>query len=237
MLLFNFLTITIFSCFFADSTVQNKIIFFHDSFENLNNWKTFQFSSDKKPTDYNIITENENHYLKILSDTSASGLISKFKFNPVKYPLLKWKWKINNVIPNAVGKTKEGDDYPIRIFVMFEKDSSEISFWEKIEKSVIKLLSGYELPYKSLCYVWANSISDTSNYFSPYTDDVMIVCKQSGSEKCNLWIEEKVNIIEDYQKHFKEKVPAIACVAIMGDTDNTNSSTQSFLNYIKISKK
>ena len=117
---------------------------------------------------------------------------------------------------------------------MFEKNSSEISFWEKIEKSAIKLLSGYEPPYKSLCYVWTNSNADTSNYFSPYTNDVMIICKQYGSEKCNLWIEEHANIVEDYQKYFKEEVPSIACIAIMNDTDNTNSQSISYLESIEI---
>ena len=234
MLLFNFLTIIIFSCFFADSTIQDETFFFFDSFANLNNWEAFQFSSGKKPTKFKIIKENETNCLQIKSDSSASGLISKIKFNPSEYPLLKWQWKVSNTIANADGKTKEGDDYPLRIFVMFEKDSSEISFWEKIEKSAIKLLSGYEPPYKSLCYVWANSIADTSHYFSPYTDDIMIVCKQSGSEKCNLWIEEQANIAEDFQKYFKEEVPSIACIAIMSDTDNTNSQSISYLESIEI---
>jgi hypothetical protein len=237
MLLFNFFTLAIFSCFFADSIVQNEIIFFHDTFKNLNGWEKFQFSSGKKQTNYSIFTENDQNYLQIISDSSASGLISKYKFNPIEYPLLKWKWKINNIIPNANGKTKKGDDYPLRIFVMFEKDSSEISFWEKLQNSALKFLSGYVPPYKSLCYVWANSNSDTLHYFSPYTDDVMIICKQSGAEKCSQWIEEQVNIVDDYKKYFEEEVPSIACIAIMGDSDNSNSYTQSFINFINISKK
>jgi DUF3047 family protein len=217
-----------------DSTLQNNKVFFYDSFENLNNWESFQFSSGKKPTEYKIITENDNHCLQIKSDLSASGLICKTKFNPNEYPLLKWKWKVNNIIPSTSGNTKEGDDYPLRIFVMFEKDSSQISFWKKLEKSAIRLISGYEPPYKSLCYVWANTKSDTSAYFSPYTDDVMIICKQSGSDSCNQWIENQVNIVEDYKKYFDKKVPSIACIAIMGDTDNTESQTLSYIDFLEI---
>ncbi len=88
----------------------------------------------------------------------------------------------------------------------------------------------------SLCYVGANSETDSSLYCSPYTDDVMIICKQSGSQNCNHWIEEQVNIVEDFKNYFDEDIPAVACVVIMGDTDNTQSTTQSFLNYIEISK-
>jgi len=221
-------------CLFVDPIYKNTSVFFYDTFENFNNWKSFQFSSGKKPTDYDIINKDQKHYLQIKSDSSASGLICKTKFNPNHYPLLKWNWKVNNIIPNADSKIKAGDDYPLRIFVMFEKDSSEISFWDKIINSAVELVSGYEPPYKSLCYVWANSKSDSSNYFSPYTEDVMIIPKQSGADNCKQWIVEQVNIVRDYKKYFKEEIPPIACLALLGDTDNTISQTTSFIDYIEI---
>jgi len=156
MPILNLITIILFLNFSPESTIIGNTIFFYDSFENLNNWESFQFSSGKKPTDYKVISIENGSCLQIKSDSSASGLICKTKFSPTEYPLLNWKWKVNNIISNASGKTKKGDDYPLRIFVMFEQDSSEISFWEKIEKSAAKLISGYEPPHKSLCYVWAN---------------------------------------------------------------------------------
>lgn len=215
------------------NTHQN-FTFFFDSFENLEYWESFQFSSGKKPTEFKIITEDEISCLQISSDSSASGIICKRKFNPNNYPLLKWKWKISNTIPNADGKTKEGDDYSLRIFVMFEKDSSQISFWEKIERSAVKLISGYEPPYKSLCYVWGNSEKRNSPYLSPYSDDVMIIPIQSGSKNCNHWIEESVNFVKDFKKYFEEEAPSIACIAISGDTDNTRSQSISYLESIEI---
>jgi len=221
-------------CLFVESMHKNTSVFFYDTFENLNNWKTFQFSSGKKLTDYKIINKDQNHYLQIKSDSSASGLICKTKFNPNINPLLKWKWKVENIIPNADGKTKAGDDYPIRLYVMFEQDSTQISFWSKLEKEAAKLITGYEPPYKSLCYVWANSDSDTKNYFSPYTEDVMIIPIQIGTENCNQWITEQINIVEDFKKYFEEEIPNIAYLALLGDTDNTKSQTSSYIDFIEI---
>ena len=127
-----------------NSTSHLNSVFFYDSFENLNNWDSFQFSFGKKPTDYKITSVENENCLQIKSDSSASGLVCKYNFNPTQYPLLKWIWKVSNIIPNANGKIKEGDDYPVRIFVMFEKDSTEISLWEKIQDTAIKLISGYD---------------------------------------------------------------------------------------------
>ena len=217
----------------AAKPIVNPMLF-SDPCENLDNWEILRFSSGTKDTEYKIVLENNETYLKIKSDSSASGLICKNKFNANEYPILKWKWKIENIIPNADGKTKEGDDYPLRIFVMFEKDSSEITFWEKLKKSAIKLITGYDPPYKSLCYVWANSESETPAYYSPYTDDVKIICLQAGSEKCMEWFEEKVNIVDDYKKYFEEDPPANAKLAIMGDTDNTMSSVISNIDEISL---
>ena len=234
MYLLNLLLTVFYLSIFTQTTLQYPDVFFYDSFRNLNKWKTFQFSKDKKPTKFEILTDNKNSYLQIRCDSSASGLICKTKLNPNHYSLLKWKWKVENIIPNTDGKIKDGDDYAIRLYVMFEQDSTQISFWSKLEKQAVKLITGYEPPYKSLCYVWANSGSDSLNYFSPYTDDVMIIPKQFGKENCNQWITEQINIVEDFEKYFKQEIPTIACLAILGDTDNTESQTISYIDDIEI---
>jgi len=234
MHLLNILTTVFLFSIFAHATLQNSSACFYDTFDNLNNWKTFLFSSGKKPTDYKIINKDQNHYLQMKSDSSASGLICKTKFNANINPILKWKWKVENIIPNADGKTKAGDDYAIRLYVMFEQDSNEISFWSKLEKEAAKLITGFEPPYKSLCYVWANSESDSIAYFSPYSEDVLIIPKQSGTDHCKQWIAEQINIVKDYKKYFKEEIPTNACIALLGDTDNTKSKTTSFIDYIEI---
>jgi len=61
----------------------------------------------------------------------------------------------------------------------------------------------------------------------------MIILEQ-GASKAGTWQKEEVNIIQDYQKSFGEKPPAVASIAIMNDSDNTKEKSVSFIDYLEI---
>ena len=60
-------------CFFVEAIPQNSSTFFYDSFDNLNNWETFTFSSGKKPTEFNVINEQNNFFLYYLKKNLYYG--------------------------------------------------------------------------------------------------------------------------------------------------------------------
>lgn len=102
-----------------------------DEFENLDKWKPLNFEKIEKHTQYSIDKGNPHgSYLKAESDNSASGLIWEKSFNVNESPLLQWKWKVSNIYSKGNAKEKSGDDYPIRIYVMFEYDPKSAGFWE-----------------------------------------------------------------------------------------------------------
>ncbi len=133
---------------------QDYII--QEEFNDLQSWENFNFTGKKIPTDFEIIEDSTVAYLKIVSQSSASGLIHKIQFDPNIYPNLSWRWRINNMSIKADQLTKSGDDYPIRIFVLFEDDSADVSFWTSIRNSVVRLLYGTNPPESSLCFIWLN---------------------------------------------------------------------------------
>jgi len=50
---------------------------------------------------------------------------------------------------------------------------------------------------------------------------------RSGTEKSGQWVEEQVNVLEDYKKRFEESdVPKPAGIAVLTDSDDTKSSAQ-----------
>jgi hypothetical protein len=53
------------------------------------------------------------------------------------------------------------------------------------------------------------------------------VMRSGASEKNGDWVEERVNVLEDYQKYFNVKeAPKPAGIAVLTDSDDTNSSAQ-----------
>jgi hypothetical protein len=76
---------------------------------------------------------------------------------------LSWRWRIDILIADADEKSKSGDDYPIRIFVMFDDDSAETSFWTSIRNSAT-------LAVMSDTDNTGNNTESCFNYIRIYTD-------------------------------------------------------------------
>jgi len=59
---------------------------------------------------------------------------------------------------------------------------------------------------------------------------------EKGAINLNRWLEEEVNIVEDYELAFNQKPPKMARLALMNDSDNTGESAVSYIDWIELSK-
>ena len=64
-----------------------------------------------------------------------------------------------------------------------------------------------------------------------------MIILQHGENRKGEWIEEDVNILNDYRKAFGEDPPETAGIAIMSDSDNTGESSAAYIDYIEIRKR
>jgi hypothetical protein len=211
-----------------------RTVFFHEDFATLDNWKPFLFPKIKRHTVYTIQKDGERHYLRAESNASASAIVYKDSFKVNDYPRVKWRWKVNSVYVKGNARLKSGDDYPLRVYVMFEYDPDKAGTFEKLKYGIAKKMYGAYPPESSLSYVWASREGPESMIVSPYTDRAMMVLLQKGSKNVGTWQDQEVNIVDDYQKAFGSKPPMRARIAIMNDSDNTGESSISFMEYIEV---
>ncbi len=218
---------------FSSSYAEEKILF-REEFVDLSHWNPIYFHEIKQHTVYTIESEGNQSYLKATSKASASGLIHEEEFNVYRYPNIKWKWKVDNVYQKGNAKTKAGDDYPIRIFALFKYDPEKATIWDKISFEVRKCIYGVYPPHSSLNYIWGGSEQKENILTSPYTDRAKMILLQKGSKNVGCWIEEEVNILEDYKKCFGIDPPSIASMAIMNDSDDTGEEATSYIDFIEV---
>jgi hypothetical protein len=209
-------------------------VYFHEDFATLNNWKPFLFPKIKRHTVYTIERDNEHHYLKAESNASASAIVYKDSFNVYDYPRVKWRWKVNNVYVKGDARRKSGDDYPLRVYVMFEYEPDKAGTFEKIKYGIAKKMYGEYPPKSSLSYVWASKEDQGSIIVSPYTDRAMMILLQKGAKNVGTWQDQEIDIVDDYQKAFGGKPPGRARIAIMNDSDNTGERSISFMECIEV---
>lgn len=187
-------------------------------------WQPFTFKSSKRHTDYSLVDEAGTVVVKAVSEQAASGLTRILSIDPARYPVVAWRWKVNNTLQKSDVTRKDGDDFTARLYISFAMDPDKVGYLERLKQKAAKLLYGPDVPYRALTYVWGSHIIAGAMSANPYTDRVMMVAVQSGDDKAGQWVSERRNVYADYKKAFGEAPPMISGIAIMTDTDNTGES-------------
>jgi hypothetical protein len=183
-------------------------------------WKPLTFKKIPKLTTYELVKDAGRIVVKATSDASASGLTKEVKIDSKEFPVVRWHWKVENLLKNSDAMRKDGDDYPARLYITFEYDPDKVSFGKKLKYKAGQVLFG-DIPIGAINYVWERKAPVGSIIDNAYTDFVKMVVVESGPQRLGMWVEEQRNIYEDYKKAFGEEPPLINGVAIMSDTDNT----------------
>ncbi|MBU6392579.1 MAG: DUF3047 domain-containing protein [Planctomycetes bacterium] len=204
-------TILVTICISINCAAEQMIVI--DDFENglKLQWKSKKIKGE---TQYSVVKTENGHVLKAESSASASALIYKYKYNPKEYPILTWRWKIKNIIKKGNEMEKEGDDYAVRVYVIFP--------------------SGFPLLTKSINYIWSNKLPQGKHTPNTFYSKAIMVAVESGNENLGEWITELRNVYEDFKMLFGEEPPLAGGIAIMTDTDNTGESATAYYDDIRI---
>ena len=165
----------------------------------LSGWSTKTFAGE---TDYTLVEEDGRNVLKAQSSAAASGLYREIEIDLEQTPFLNWSWKVAGVLMGVNERTKSGDDYPARVYVVV---SGGALFWRT----------------RALNYVWSSSQPANSYWDSAYTGNVKMLALRTGGAQAGVWVEEKRNVREDFKRLFGEDITHINAVALMTDTDNS----------------
>lgn len=190
-------------------------------------WKPLTFKKIPKLTQYELVNDGTQVVVKAMSDSSASGLTKAVKIDPREYPIVRWRWKVENLLKTSDATRKDGDDYPGRLYITFEYDPDKVSVGKTLKYKAGRVLFG-DIPIAAINYVWERKAPVGAIIDNAYTDFVKMVVVESGPQKLGMWIDEERNIYEDYKKAFREEPPMINGVAIMSDTDNTKERATAY---------
>jgi hypothetical protein len=209
-------------------------VLLRDEFNDLANWRPVTFPKIKEHTQYSIEDQGREKVLRAESRASASAIVYRSPFNIYDYPRLRWKWKVANVYEKGNARTKEGDDYPLRVYVLFEYDPDKASFYDAMKYGVAKSFYGEYPPHSALNYIWANRDDETGIITNTYTSNAKMIVLQKGKKNLGRWIVEERNILDDYRKAFGTDPPAMATLGIMNDSDDTKESSVSYVGFIEV---
>lgn len=191
-------------------------------------WEPLTFEKIAKHTEYLLVDDNGTVAVKAVSRGSASGLVRAVDIDPMRYPVVRWRWKVENILQKGDVTRKDGDDYPARLYVTFKYDPSKVGFFERAKYEAMRMARGEYPPMGAITYIWESKSPVGTIVSNPYTDRVKMIVLQSGREKVGRWVSESRNLVEDYRKAFGGSPPRVSGVAVMTDTDNTQESAVAY---------
>ena len=182
----------------------------------VNNWETQEFAGETK---YQLVKVDGQIVLEGEAKASASGIFKNVDVDLIQTPFLNWSWRIEKAHPPLEEKTKNGDDYAARIYIVVD---GGLFFWQTI----------------ALNYVWSSSQPPGSFWPSSYAgDNVMLMALRSKEHHLSTWYREKRNVYKDFKMLFGKEIYHIDAVAIMTDSDNSGGEVRAYYGDIYFSRE
>jgi hypothetical protein len=164
----------------------------------LQDWKERSFSGNSQ---YEIVDIDGTRVLRGSTNGAASILYKKKTINLKKTPTISWSWKIDGIYKDIEEQTRQGDDFPARLYVVSKTG---------------------RLPWQTLAinYVWSSNQDLGESWPNPFTKKAKMVVVQTGNLKAGQWVTQSRNIAADFKELFGRDVERIDGYAVMVDGDN-----------------
>jgi len=167
----------------------------------LQGWEGKSFVDD---TRYEIVDTPRGKALRATARASASGLFKKVRIDLTRTPWLHWSWRVEQALRGNDERSKAGDDYPARVYVVVD---GGLFFWRT----------------RAVNYVWSGHQPVGASWPNAFTGNAMMIAVRSAGD-AGQWQHERRNVREDLRRLFGEDIDHIDAVAVMTDSDNTGQT-------------
>lgn len=200
-------------------------------------WELFRPSDRFPPTRYRLERSGSTTVVRAEAKGSMAGLIRRLRIDPARTPYLCWRWRIAAPLQAADLRTKTGDDYAARLYVLFDYDAGRLSVGDRLQLAVARGLYGPDVPAAALNYVWDNRHPIGTVAPNAYTDRTRMWVLRSGAHEAGRWVTEMRNVAADFRAAFREDAPVITGIIIASDTDNTGEKATAWFGEIRIAAR
>ena len=191
-------------------------------------WEPVKLSERKRPTAYSLVEDGDSAVLHAEATGAASGLAQFFRFDIRVAPIVEWRWKVSAMVEGSNNRIAAKEDSPARLVFAFDGDKSSLPLLERSIFYLTEKLSGRQLPYALLQYIWAREIPVGTILEHPYTRRVRMLVVASGPARVGHWHSFSRNLLEDFRHAFHEEPGLLTGVGVLTDTDNTGGSVEAW---------
>jgi hypothetical protein len=188
-------------------------------------WRPVTFARVPRTTSYEPMSAGGLDAVRATSACAASGLVFPLDgFDLARTPVLRWRWRIDEALaPPATGaatdvRTKAGDDFPARVYVLFRFDAAQAGLAERARHALASTFRSDEVPGAAFSHVIAPHEPAGAHWGNPYAAASKMVSR--GALAPGTWREESADVEADYRALPGGAPPPALGLALMTDTDD-----------------
>jgi hypothetical protein len=185
-------------------------------------WEPFFFPG-KRYMAFEPVQVLERPALRVRAKSSVSILRQRFEPSLASVGRLSFSWKVDGLPEDADLAVSARADSAVRVVLAFEGDRTRWTPRNHRLSEMSRLLTGEELPYATLVYVWSPKDPPGTVVVNPRTDRIRKLVLDSGTANVGLWRDHVRDVRADFRRAFGEEPGPLRVVALMTDTDNTQS--------------
>jgi hypothetical protein len=153
---------------------------------------------------YSIREEGGRRFLRAIARRIGIQAGREVAWNLEAYPILAWSWRPIEFPTNADERKSSANDSAVSVYAVFPTSSVSV---------------------RSVKYVWSRVVPTGTHLTSSGGSTQVRVLRSSA--QAGQWVDEQVNVLEDFQKYFgSNEVPKPGGIAVLTDSDDTKSSAQ-----------
>lgn len=178
----------------------------------------------KRPTTYALGEQSGRVAVRAQAESAVSMLRQPLRIAPDQLGHLEFAWNVPALMEGADVGQRHSDDSPARLVLAFDGDRSTFSAKNAMLSELVHAMTGEPLPYATLMYVWCNTRPVGTVVHSPRTDRIRKLVVASGPQQLNQWLLFRRDLRADFELAFGEAPGPLLAIALMTDSDNTQSS-------------
>ena len=163
--------------------------------------------------DYQMVQDDGETALRCITNNTASILGREMQVSVAALPTLTWDWKITQPIVSDIDEaTKEGDDHPARLFLVFVNDSDD---------------------RKAMEIIWSNRKYAPGDY--KIIGDFHHYVANGLTENTGTWHSETVDLQQIYADIGGTGTPTLRVLGFFCDSDNTGAQSDAVFKNVRLS--
>jgi Protein of unknown function (DUF3047) len=180
----------------------------------------------KRWADFEPVVQDGRAGLQVRANDSLSLLHRPVSAPGTDVRGVEWSWWLERELPDADLAQADNSDSALRLLLMFGGDRDRLSGRDAAVSELLRLVTGYELPFATLTYVWTRQYPVGTVLRHPRTDRIRYLVVEQGPGKLRQWVSYSRDIQADFRTVFGEEPGPMTSVGLMTDTDDTSERTR-----------